>query len=56
MTVLHCGWSLAKSYFKGTAEMRRIFKAAFKCCFTDRFIMGIMPEGWTAIKQMQKGW
>jgi hypothetical protein len=38
MMVLHCGWPLAKSYFKGTAEMGRVFKAAFKCCFTDRFI------------------
>jgi hypothetical protein len=35
----HCGWSLTKSYFKGTAEMRGIFKTAFKSCFADRFMV-----------------
>jgi hypothetical protein len=38
MIVLHRRRPLAKSCLKGTAEMRRIFKAAFKGGFTNRFI------------------
>jgi len=33
------GWVLAGKPFKGFSKIRNVFKAAFKACFGDRFVL-----------------